>query len=103
MVQHATTLGAVYKDIGCYDLAIQDYNRAIKLASGIAAIHDNRGVAYSAKGEHDLAIRDHNRAIELHSQFALAYNNRGCAWVCKLLAEEPGLTDRKTTTALGTS
>ncbi len=23
--------------------------------------------------------------------------------VCKLLAEEPGLTDRKTTTALGTS
>ena len=42
---------------GKYDRAIEDYNQAIRLAPGNAAMYLNRGYAYDNKGDYDRAIR----------------------------------------------
>jgi tetratricopeptide (TPR) repeat protein len=64
---------------GKYDLAIIDYNEAIRISQR-ASFLTHRGDAYQAKGELDLAVADYDRAIKLDPAFADAYNNRGAAF-----------------------
>ena len=72
--------GVVYKGLGNYRQAIEDYNRAIEIKPDYAEAYNNRGNAYNGLGNYRQAIEDYNRAIEIKPDYADAYNNRGIAY-----------------------
>ena len=65
---------------GEYQLAINDYNKAIALRSDDADAHYSRGLAYSEISDFHAAIRDYTRAIELNPDDANPHYNRGFAY-----------------------
>lgn len=65
---------------GEYDLAIQDYDEAMRLAPGQATLFNNRGNAKLRSGQHAAAIADYDQAIRLRADYPSAFNNRGSAW-----------------------
>ncbi len=74
--------GVAHRSHGDYNLAIQDYNQAIKLSSKFAEAYNNRGVAYDHKGDFDRAIQDFDHANKLKPT-ALTHFNRGNAFLGK--------------------
>ena len=68
---------------GDVNLAIQDYNQAIKLNPKFAQAYNNRGVAYDHKGDFDRALQDFDQAIKLKPS-ALTHFNRGNAYLGKI-------------------
>ena len=66
-------------DLGLYDLAIANYDKAIQLKPDHAGAYYNRGNAKADLGQHFAAISDYNKAIQLKPNHANAYNNRGVA------------------------
>ncbi|QDV87525.1 tetratricopeptide repeat protein [Planctomycetes bacterium TBK1r] len=69
--------GGAYVLKGNYELAMTDFDTAIKLDHGNAHAHYNRGVLHSQLLEHKLAIQDYTSAINADPQYSLAYANRG--------------------------
>jgi tetratricopeptide (TPR) repeat protein/WD40 repeat protein len=63
-----------------WDLAIQDYTDAIKLAPKNAAYHNDRGQALVAAKKVDAAITDFQQAINLQPGFSGAYHNLANAY-----------------------
>lgn len=63
-----------------YDLAIRDYDDAIRLNPGGAKALNNRGVAYQKKGDYDRAIEDLDAAIRTDPTYASAYANRAATY-----------------------
>jgi tetratricopeptide (TPR) repeat protein len=57
--------GAIRYHRGDLDLAIADYDQAIRLDSTDADTFKNRGSAYQAKGDLGRAIRDYEQAVRL--------------------------------------
>jgi|HubBroStandDraft_6_1064221.scaffolds.fasta_scaffold1059725_2 tetratricopeptide (TPR) repeat protein len=74
-----TNRGLAYDSEGQYDLAIQDYDQAVKLAPWFADGFKSRGDAYQDKGEYQRAIADYDSAIEDNPKFAQAFQNRAIA------------------------
>ncbi len=72
--------GAAYKNMEFFDLAINDYNSAIRLKKNYARAYYNRGIAYGTKGLVVEAIKDYSTALRLKPNDAAAYNNRGLAY-----------------------
>ena len=72
--------GVAYKNLGKYQLAIDDYSRAIRINPDNASAYYNRGFAYMNLGKYQLAIDDYSRAIRINPDKAIAYNNRGVAY-----------------------
>jgi tetratricopeptide (TPR) repeat protein len=66
-----------------YDIALGDYNEAIRLNPNAAQLYNNRGLAWAAKQDYDKAIADFNEAIRLDPKLALAYYNQGNALTAK--------------------
>ncbi len=64
-------------ELGDYNGAIQDYNKAIQLAPDNTSAYINRGNSKSNLGDENGAIQDYNKAIQLAPDDALAYYNRG--------------------------
>lgn len=58
------------------ELAVQDYDQAIRLKPDYAAAFTNRGVAYDTMYQYDRAIQDHDQAIRLKPDDAPAFNGR---------------------------
>jgi len=73
--------GLDYANLGKYDKAIEDFNKAIELNPDLAVAYYNRGNTYAELGEYDRAIKDYDKAIELNKDYTVAYNNRGFAYV----------------------
>jgi tetratricopeptide (TPR) repeat protein len=65
------------------DIALGDYNDAIRLDPTAAPVFNNRGTVWAAKQEFDKAIADYNEAIRLDPRYALAYFNDGIARTAK--------------------
>lgn len=75
--------GTAYYHSGAYDLAIADYDRALRIDPHRADALVNRGVAYREKGDYERAIEDYDRAIWLKPGSAEAFYNRGVAQFLK--------------------
>lgn len=74
--------GIYYFDSGKYQLAIEDYNKALEInSSRYADAYYNRGNAYYQLGNYQQAIVDYNSAIAIKPEYAEAYNNRGSAFL----------------------
>ncbi|MBN1365432.1 MAG: tetratricopeptide repeat protein [Syntrophaceae bacterium] len=69
-----------YTKLGKFQLAIEDYNRAISLKPDYTEAYNNRGNIYGQLRQFQLAINDFNKAISLDPDHAKAYNNRGLAY-----------------------
>jgi tetratricopeptide (TPR) repeat protein len=71
-----------FKD-GQIELAIAEYNKALKIDQHNAEAYLERGIALSEKGDFDNALADFNNAIEINPRYAEAYLNRGVIWYRK--------------------
>ncbi|NDJ76936.1 MAG: tetratricopeptide repeat protein [Chloroflexi bacterium] len=67
---------AIYTERRSFELALEDYNRALELRSGYPPAYNNRGIVYAAQGEYELALADFNEAITRDSGFVIGYINR---------------------------
>ncbi len=56
--------------------ALDDYNKAAKLAPRNAYVHYNRGVFYSAQSDNDAALRDFDAAIAINPEMVPALRQR---------------------------
>ncbi|MGE5756199.1 MAG: tetratricopeptide repeat protein, partial [Planctomycetaceae bacterium] len=72
--------GMAWYDEKEYDIALRDFNEAIRLDPKYAAARNNRGLVRREMGEPDKALADFNEAIRLDPKNAIAYNNRGLVW-----------------------
>jgi tetratricopeptide (TPR) repeat protein len=72
--------GIAYANLGNYQQAIKDFNKAIELEPDDAYAYNHRGSTYSDLGNYQQAIKDFNKAIELKPDYSYAYNNRGIAY-----------------------
>jgi tetratricopeptide (TPR) repeat protein len=72
--------GNAYSDLAQNDLAIADYNEAIRLNPHYVYFYYNRGNAYIRISRYESAIADFNEAIRLKPDYADAYNDRGGAY-----------------------
>lgn len=73
----------VWRSLGELDIALADYNEAIRLDPKAAAYIGGRGRIWHAKQEFDKAIADYNEALRLDPKDVSAHSNRGSAWRAK--------------------
>jgi tetratricopeptide (TPR) repeat protein len=71
--------GSAYYDKGEYDIAIADFNDALRIGPPSGIIFHNRGNALRSKGDFAHAIADYDEAIRLNPKEAYSYQNRGSA------------------------
>jgi len=71
--------GSAYYDKGEYDIAIADFNDALRMGSTSGIIYHNRGNAWRAKGEYAKAIADYDMSIKDDPKGAFSYQNRGAS------------------------
>jgi tetratricopeptide (TPR) repeat protein len=69
--------GISQKNLGKYDLAVEDYTKAIGLAPTDASIYVNRANAYREMKDYDKAIAEYTRAADVDPKHAQAYIGRG--------------------------
>ncbi len=62
------------------DIALGDYNEAIRLNPSAGASYGSRGLLWHDKKEYDKAIADYNEAIRIDPKYARPYNNRAWLW-----------------------
>ena len=92
--------GALYAKLGRYQLAMEDYNEAIRLNRDCAECYYNRGTIYGDLGHHQMAIQDYSEAIRLKPDYLYAYGNRGIAYFIQG-DNELGCCDANKTCELG--
>ncbi|MBV8555854.1 MAG: tetratricopeptide repeat protein [Planctomycetaceae bacterium] len=80
VASHYLHRGSVWDAKGEYDIALADYNEAIRLDPNLAVAYTNRGVAWGHKQEYDKALADYNEAIRLDPQDTSAHNGRAWVW-----------------------
>ncbi|MGQ0634111.1 MAG: tetratricopeptide repeat protein [Planctomycetaceae bacterium] len=72
--------GMIRFERGELDLALADYNEALRLDARRAHVWNNRGNLWRAKGDGKQAINDFNQAVRLAPDDPVAYKNRGNVW-----------------------
>ena len=74
--------GTTYMELNQYNLAIEDFNKAIQLKPDYVDAYNNRGIAFMSKPkkEHIWAIDDYSKALELNPNYVKVYNNRANAY-----------------------
>ena len=84
--------GNAYLKTNRYDLAITDFDLALRIDPASPYALANRGTAYARRGEFAKAIADFDQAIALNPNHALIYSNRGSAYA-KLGKYEAAVAD----------
>jgi Tfp pilus assembly protein PilF len=69
--------GSAYYDKGEYDIAISDFNDALRIVPPGGIIFHNRGNAWRGKGDYAKAIADYDQSIRLGPPSAFSWQNRG--------------------------
>jgi tetratricopeptide (TPR) repeat protein len=69
--------GSAYYDKGDYDIAIADFDDALKLGPPSGTIFHNRGNAWRGKHDYAKAIADYDMAIKADPKAAFSFQNRG--------------------------
>ena len=69
-----------YDEMGQFERAIEDYDRAIALNASFTNAYINRGLDFYETGQLERAIIDFDHAISLNPAHAAAYYNRGLAF-----------------------
>jgi lipoprotein NlpI len=75
-----TSAGVSHLQVGEYDRAIRDFDRAIALQPGLVVAWRNRGLAHKGKGDFDRALADYEQALVFAPSDARLYNERGLAY-----------------------
>jgi tetratricopeptide (TPR) repeat protein len=92
--------GITYGEREKHQLAIEEFNEAIRRKPAYAEAYNNRGVTYYILGRYQHAIEDYNKAINLKPDYAEAYMNRGVAYL-KQGNNTRGCRDAQKACALG--
>ena len=69
--------GIAHRRAGNIDLALRDYDAAIRLNPRAADAFNNRGNLWRTRADIERALRDYDEAIRLNPHYAHALNNRG--------------------------
>src|SRR3954470_18013108 len=69
--------GSAYYDKGEDDIAIADFNDALRIGPPSGSIFHNRGNAWRSRGDYANAIADYDQAIRLGPPSAFSWQNRG--------------------------
>jgi tetratricopeptide (TPR) repeat protein len=80
--------GLTYDEMGWFDKAIEDFDRAIALAPADHKAYTNRGMLFGKTGRFDKAIEDFKKAIVLKPSDPEAYNNLGIVYAKAGLADK---------------
>ena len=73
----AVMQGDEYFNLGQYQKAIKEYDKAIKRMRNEPSAYDARGRSYFALGQRQRALEDHDKAVEVAPNEPIVYNNRG--------------------------
>jgi len=73
-------VGKLYYDMGLLDEAIDEYQKALRLAPTFADIITQLGIALRDQGKHNEAIKEFNRAIEINAHFIPARLHLGITY-----------------------
>jgi tetratricopeptide (TPR) repeat protein len=72
-----TQKGIMNSNLGKYDTAVINFDRALEMDPEYVLAYNGRGMAYLALERYDEALSDFETAIALDPSFSLAYFNRG--------------------------
>jgi tetratricopeptide (TPR) repeat protein len=75
--------GSMYRRLEKYDLALADFDQALRYDPKSASAYTGRGNALRHLGRLDDSIAAHSEAIRLEPENAMAYSNRGNAFADK--------------------
>lgn len=81
IAQAYSNRGFAFAEMGRFDRAILDYDRAIERNPKDDNVYNYRGVAHLRRGRHARALKDFNRAIRLEPKNFYAYENRARAYL----------------------
>ncbi|MGD0281007.1 MAG: tetratricopeptide repeat protein, partial [Dissulfurispiraceae bacterium] len=76
-------LGIAYASKGQLDLAVAEYQTALRLKPDYAEAHFNLGIAYASKGQLDPAVAEYQTALRLKPAYTEVHNNLGIAYASK--------------------
>lgn len=77
--------------MGKYDLAVLDYEQAIRLAPNDGGLFIDRGKIFRTQSKFDQAISDFSHALDLDSKWVAAYRERGLTY--KLMGQSQQAVD----------
>jgi tetratricopeptide (TPR) repeat protein len=69
--------GACYASLAQFDVAVNNYMKAIEINSDYADAHNNLGNTLKDQGKLNAAIKSYERALSINPDYAEAYNNLG--------------------------
>jgi lipoprotein NlpI len=76
-----TSAGVTHLQMGQYDRAIRNFDRALALQPGLVVAWRNRALANREKGDYERAIADYEQASVLAPSDARVFTDRGVAYV----------------------
>jgi tetratricopeptide (TPR) repeat protein len=82
-VQAYLERGIVYSEQGKHELAIADFNQALKIDPDNVYAYGIRGASYAAQGKYELAIADFNQVIKIDPDNVYAYGIRGASYAAQ--------------------
>ena len=68
--------GDIFKNKKRYDLAIECYDKSIKLNPNDADAHSNKGDVLDNEGKYDLAIKEYDKAIIINPNRSQYHHNK---------------------------
>lgn len=89
-----------YDELGRFDLALGDYDRALALIGFDAVLFHSRGLALSRLGRHTDALKDLDRALMLRPEYGIAFETRATTLVDMALAAQPAARQTHLASAL---
>lgn len=72
--------GICYRGIGQFDLAVTDFDEAIRINSSYRDAYNNKGMVLADLGKYKEAISNYDVSIKLDKTYWYAYNNRAMSY-----------------------